>query len=133
MHNNIYRKLSKDSSRVTFYGMVCPKDVVNILESKDVGILPVRSGGKAYMPNKLFDYIAACLPVVVFGSKDALDFAIDRKFGWGSCENNINTCDEILNSITRDAIVDKSASVRIIRSEFSMENLYRSINNIIEK
>ena len=64
---------------IRFTGYISYNEVVEELKSKHIGVLPMR--GPA-MPNKLFDYIASCLPVLVLGENDASRFIVQSGFGW---------------------------------------------------
>ncbi len=58
--------LGLDSARVRFLGRVPNRDALRMLLSADVGIIPHHADASwnSTIPNKLFDYMAAGLPVV---------------------------------------------------------------------
>ena len=45
----------------------------------DIGVLPMISSS---IPNKIFDYIAAYLPILVLGNSDSALFVKDQSIGW---------------------------------------------------
>jgi glycosyltransferase involved in cell wall biosynthesis len=77
------RELSLDDASVTFHGQVPHPQAIELMSQADVGLLPHRTHEmwNTTIPNKLFDYMAAGMPVV---TADAVPFArIVRETGAG--------------------------------------------------
>jgi len=118
-----YKKLDVNDA-VSFYGMVPPTSIPGILSdiSPDIAILPLTSGAKSLMPNKLFDYIANELPIIVTGSDDAGKFVEKNSIGWyienvNDLEREILVIEDSQVSFMRDNLIK-------IKSNFSMQKLY---------
>ena len=55
-------------SRIKFINTVLPHQVVNVCKLADVGISPIQNMCKSYylsLPNKIFEYIQAGIPILV--------------------------------------------------------------------
>jgi glycosyltransferase involved in cell wall biosynthesis len=71
------------SGRVHVLPMVPPEEVVPFIREADVGVNPLARypGGDIALPNKLFEYLHAGLPMVVSDSPTMADFV--RRHGLG--------------------------------------------------
>ena len=101
--------------------------MVNHLENKDIGILPMITSS---IPNKIFDYMAAMLPIVVLGDNDSSNFVVENNIGW-QCNFNSEDLDILLQSISAKEIKTKKEHVVLVRDNFSRDILHQKIKDII--
>jgi glycosyltransferase involved in cell wall biosynthesis len=71
------------SERVYVVPMVPPESVVPFIREADVGVYPLTRypGGDIALPNKLFEYLHAGLPMVVSDSPTMADFVLQHGLG----------------------------------------------------
>ncbi|MDG1718429.1 MAG: glycosyltransferase [Flavobacteriales bacterium] len=114
-------------NNVEIIGKIERKEMVNYLENKDIGILPMITSS---IPNKIFDYMAAMLPIIVLGDNDSSDFVVKNNIGW-KCNFNSVDLNILLKSMKTTDIQSKKKQVVSIRDEFSRNILHKKIKNII--
>lgn len=113
----------------TIVGLVSRQEMVRELRGVDIGVVPMVSTS---IPNKVFDYIASYIPLLVLGKNDSAEFVEQLGIGW-SVEFNERAIGEFLDSITREEIRRKAARVAEIRQRFSRDVLHEQILEVIEK
>lgn len=112
---------------VVFHGVVEPERVPEILKEYNMGLIPMISSS---MTNKLFDYIAAYLPIFVLGENDTADFVKKNNIGWIS-SFKVREIKETLDNITLQDMTTKASNLLAIRKSFSRELLYTNIAKVI--
>ncbi|QOQ69297.1 glycosyltransferase family 4 protein [Photobacterium damselae] len=123
------RKYEEISSKnIIFHGNQPLDKAAELVSNSDVGILPIS--GNAQMPNKLFDYLGAALPILSIGDTDSSRFVIDNNIGWTS-GFNVAELESIIADI-KDNIEEKEFNVKSIRSKYSKEKLYDKFVNILK-
>ncbi len=121
-----YKSIS--SKNVHFLGPKAPLEISETLDevAPDIALMPLAEGAAAYMPNKLFDYIATGLPILVSGSADAAEFVHSNKIGW-SVLNEENVLRAFLRKLDRSALIEAKANIAHIRPRYSMQKLYETV------
>ncbi|MFD2552350.1 glycosyltransferase [Bizionia sediminis] len=114
-------------NNVTILGKIDRKDMVRYLEDKDIGVLPMITSS---IPNKIFDYMAAMLPIVVLGQNDSSNFVVENHIGW-QCDFNSKDLGVLLKSLNSMEIQSKKNQVVSLRDNFSRDILHRKIKDII--
>jgi glycosyltransferase involved in cell wall biosynthesis len=114
-------------NNVEIIGKIERKEMVNYLENKDIGILPMITSS---IPNKIFDYMAAMLPIIVLGDNDSSDFVIKNNIGW-KCNFNSVDLNVLLQDINTEDIQAKKNEIVLIRDNFSRNILHEKIKKII--
>jgi hypothetical protein len=117
-----------EMNNIVFTGFIPYEDVVEQMKSMHIGIIPMT--GHA-MPNKFFDYIAACRPILALGDNDAARFALDYDIGWQEPFDD-SALKLFFRALSLDEIKNKAKRVESIRDQFSKESLYREYIKIIE-
>ncbi|MDY7009293.1 MAG: glycosyltransferase [Planctomycetota bacterium] len=113
---------------VCIVGRLSPEDVVEHLKRHDIGIVPMISSS---IPNKVFDYIGAHIPIISLGDMDASQFVRDNDIGWTAPFDG-ERVGQLLDSISDEEINNKAANVEAIRETYSRDNLYKSYVEVIE-
>ena len=123
------KHLVRESSakNIGFTGYIPFQDVVEQLRTKHIGVIPMVSDA---MPNKLFDYVASCLPILALGDNDASAFVERHNIGWKK-DFDVKGLRDFVTSLCVDEVVEKSKNVAKIRDRFSKEELYRKYIELI--
>ena len=116
-----------DISNIEILGKIERKEMVKYIENKHVGILPMITSS---IPNKIFDYMAAMLPIIVLGDNDSSNFVIENNIGW-QCNFNSEDLDLLLQSLSAEEIKAKKEQVVLVRNNFSRNILHKKIKDII--
>lgn len=74
-------KISLNHTQTIYEGVRNPAEVNEIVINCHYGIMPSFENSGVGLPNKLFDYIGASLPILAFGSGEASEFINDNKIG----------------------------------------------------
>lgn len=114
---------------VKLKGRMSPKEVVEELQNHDIGIIPMLSSSA--MPNKMFDYVGAYLPVLSLGDNDSSDFVRHHDIGW-TAPFEPEVIGNLLDVLTPEEVNKKAKNVQAIRDQFDREYLYKRFVDIIE-
>ncbi|WP_409540576.1 glycosyltransferase [Gillisia xinjiangensis] len=108
---------------VEIIGKVDRDKMKSYLEDKDIGILPMITPS---IPNKIFDYLASYLPIIVLGDNDSSEFVLENQIGW-SCGFNSKELSIKLLDISEEEIRIKRKTVETIREKYSRNHLHQLI------
>jgi glycosyltransferase involved in cell wall biosynthesis len=114
-------------TNIKILGKIERKKMVGLLEDKDIGVLPMITSS---LPNKIFDYMAAILPIIVLGDNDSSNFVVENNIGW-QCNFNSEDLDMLLQSLSAEGIKTKKEHVVLVRDNFSRDILHKKIKNIV--
>jgi len=112
---------------VKIVGVVAREKMSDYLRDKDIGLLPMITTS---IPNKIFDYLGAKLPIVVLGKNDSSDFVDKYDIGW-SCSYNSGSFESLMKSISWDDLINKKANVEKVRMHFCRDNLHEKFFKIV--
>lgn len=118
---------SAELKNVELIGRVPPEEVVRILRDVDIGLIPMISNS---IPNKVFDCIAAYLPMIVLGNEDCAGFITELDIGWCASFDR-DAVGSLLDRISPEQILVKSRNVERVRNRFSREVLFREFIEVI--
>lgn len=118
---------SNSIRNIQILGKIERGEMIRYLEDKDIGILPMITSS---IPNKIFDYMAAMLPIIVLGNNDSADFVVKNKIGW-QCNFNSKDLEVLLQNLNSDEINTKQRQVLSVRNDFSRQILHKNIKDII--
>lgn len=125
-----YKSLAKGCSRINFLGLLTPEGASNEMLTCDIGLLPISH--TAQMPNKLFDYFGAKLPILCINSSDSSNLVLNEKVGW-LVANNIDDISSQLSTICYSDIISMRENLEVIRDKYSKESCYKDISSFILK
>ncbi len=100
--NEAVDKLFANYTNIHIYDPVCPKEIIKEMSQYDIGIIPfnLEQGNKAFLEttiaNKLFEYLAAGLPVLTSNLKSYQDFFSTNRVG--RTFNSVHDVLEIINN-----------------------------------
>ena len=112
---------------VKIIGKVKREDMKFHLETMDVGILPMITTS---IPNKIFDYLAAELPIIVLGDNDSSDFVLQNKIGW-SCGFDSKELLPILDSLTEASLKEKTKQTKLVKDKYSRDRLHIELKHVL--
>lgn len=112
---------------VEFAGIVDRNEMSEYLKYGTIGIVPMVSTS---IPNKVFDYIGANIPILVFGDNDSSIFAHEYSIGW-SVAFDENEIGHFLKTITNIEISEKKLNILRIRDRFNRKVLHQQIEGVI--
>jgi len=115
-------------SNVKLKGRMEPAEVVEELRHHDIGVVPMISSS---MTNKMFDYIAAYLPVISLGDNDSSDFVRQYNIGW-TAPFEPEGIGNLLDGLTTEDVNNKAENVLVIRDQFDRKHLFKRFIAIIE-
>ncbi len=101
--------------RVVFDPPVHPDEIAHNIFQYDIGfclIYPSNFNYKISLPNKLFDYIIAGLPVLVGPSPEMVKLVQEHKVGWVAPSFEPEDIAYTLNRITLDELIEKRLATR---------------------
>lgn len=117
-----YKKIA--GPNVKFHGRVSPDNVQLLISKSDFGVLPFI--GKAAMPNKVFDYIGAYLPIFSIGNSDVSSFVDGNQIGCVADFDEINIRN-LINSQESDKYRTYIENLIVLRPKFSKTYIYKEI------
>lgn len=100
-YEEYYHNMAVQCDNIKFYGMQNPQFISDNISQFDFAILPLRAGAEAKLPNKFFDYVAAKLPILSYGSEDVNNLIITYDLGW-SVNDNIPDFSDKVESIIKE-------------------------------
>ncbi|MGH2393020.1 MAG: glycosyltransferase family 4 protein, partial [Candidatus Limnocylindria bacterium] len=113
------------ADRVHFVDPVSPDDVVPFLQSADVGVQPMLGGIRNHelaLPNKLFEYLHAGLPMVVTELQELGKFVRDHGLGETfSSGNPVDLAASAQKVLANPHLYRRAASDPALRAEYSWE------------
>lgn len=92
-------------NRVQFTGMLLPPDLKKLTVKAAVGISieePLGQSYKVALPNKVFDYIQARVPVLVSGLHEMRQLVLQYKVGMVLMEHTPENLSEVMNTMLLD-------------------------------
>lgn len=108
-------------------GRVPSSAVPEMLKQHDLGLVPMISSS---MPNKLFDYIAAYLPVLVLGENDCSAFVRQHDVGWAA-GFSAEDVGRVLDQIVSGEVTNKSVRMAAMRDQFSRDRLFAQYERVL--
>lgn len=135
-----FKRIEKENIPITYLGYTQRPQVLKILSQMQVGIAPSTDdlARQVACPVKVFDYMAAGLPVVTPHIGDWGDLVLNEKCGIALPENNVEQYVLALNRLyNKTEWVQKSENARkIIKEKYTwkrtLEPILELINNIIK-
>lgn len=115
-------------SDVTVMGLLPPHELVEELPRHDIAIVPMVSGA---LPNKVFDAIAAGLPLLSLGGGDSSALVEEYGLGW-TAPFDPEAVHGVLEGIDPAEIGRKTANVLRHRQDYMHRQLFDRYERVIE-
>lgn len=114
-------------NNVKLIGRINPEDVGSQLHQADIGVVPMLCSS---IPNKVYDYIGAGLPILVLGENDSANLVNTLNIGW-SCPYSVDGIKQWLQKIDKDEITAKRNTLMRLRSLFDRNSLFQIVHNLL--
>jgi hypothetical protein len=115
-------------TNVTLKGRVVPSEMGNYLNEMDIGVVPMISSS---IPNKVFDYLASYLPILVLGDGDSATFVSVNKIGWAVPYTKEGVLSFFDTTSPLD-IQNKSLNTINVREKYDRKYLFSEVANLIK-
>lgn len=115
-------------TNVHFVGRVEPSEVPTHLATMHLGVMPMISSS---IPNKMFDYMAASLPILVLGENDSAELVDSLGIGWATPYTAEGVV-ALLDRLSPGEIAEKKRRVGQVRNDFDRDVLHQRILEVIE-
>lgn len=120
------KKISLKKTILLYEGVKDPTFINQLTRSCHFGILPSLEKSGAGLPNKLFDYMGASLPIITFGNDEAAKFITSHKIGLVH-SRTLESCYAINHySFFKD-------NLNKLRNFYSTDHLYEKYKEIVLK
>lgn len=110
-----------NSPNIFFHPAVAPDVLPKFTASADVGLCLIQNLCRSYyycLPNKLFEYLMASLPVVVSDLPELRRMVADHAIGWIVPENQGSAIDDVIQQIDRQALASRKQAIRLCRDRY---------------
>ena len=112
---------------VTLVGRVPPGKVPDYLQHQDIGIVPMITSS---IPNKVFDYLAAYLPIIALGDNDTSRLVRRQNVGW-CVPFQGREVGSLLDRLSAAEILEKANNVEKTRHLYARERLLATYVEVI--
>ncbi len=120
----LVRRASDVNTNVCLVPAVPPTEVLSYTVGADIGVCAIEDICQSYhlsLPNKLFEYIAAGLPLVVFPRPDQVEIIDNCGNGWVVAED-LDSLVEFLDSLDRRKLKERQANATAAMGRFAWEH-----------
>nr|WP_277344830.1 glycosyltransferase family 4 protein [Pseudoalteromonas sp. Z1A8] len=124
------------SNNIFFFPAVTPNVLLDHTSSADFGISFIEDSCLSYrycLPNKMFEYLMAGLPVVVSNLVEMRSFVNENHVGVVADNNTVSGFIHAINDIIKNDYLSMEANVKKARSIYSWENQESVLLNVYNK
>ena len=117
------KEISKSYKNIHFQGAVPYKEISRYTSGADVGLSLLQNNCLNHyycLPNKLFEYILAGIPVIVSDFPDMKNIVLPNNFGWVT-DPNVSSVIELINGITTEEVKRTQKNVQQNRTKYNWE------------
>jgi len=117
-------KYAQENTNIHYKTAVKPDGLLNWTSSADIGFSTIENTGLSdyyCLPNKLFEYLMAGLPVIVSNLYELKRIVHNYNLGWVLEENTAEHIKTLIESIKKDDVTLYQASISNAIEEFNWE------------
>lgn len=114
----------KRTNNIHFHEAVEPSKVIEYTASADVGISLIENVCLSYyycLPNKIFEYTMAEIPLIVSNMMDMSNYVLNNKVGIVAESNSVSDVTQCVEEMSRDKARFKNALLKA-KDEYNWEN-----------
>ncbi len=107
------REAAGTNANIHFIDAIAPKDIQSFIRSADIGISLIENTCLSYyycMPNKMWEYLNSCIPIIVSDFPDMGDFVKSHQVGW-AVNPNSEGLKALIKEIDRESVLKTKASI----------------------
>lgn len=119
---------NKKYKNITFTGFLDKTEVTERFKDHHIQVIPMIGQS---IPNKFFDSLGGCRPLIVFGDYDTSTFVKEKDIGW-SIPFEKEAISDLIGNIKEEEYLEKYRNIISIRDRYSKEVLYLDIMQLIE-
>lgn len=122
---DLIKKKANESKNIFFMPAVSPEELLEYTSSADVGIHMIQNTCLNHyycMPNKIFEYLMAGLPVIVSGLYELKKFVNGNNVGVVIDENSTRDLSDAIEKIGTKDLSVYSKNIELVREEFNWKN-----------
>ncbi len=123
-----YKSIAEGADNVKFLGTLSLDEAAEQVMNADIGVLPISH--TAQMPNKLFDYLGAGLPILAIGESDSASFVKKHSIGW-TTDFSQEAIEALLTKMDSEKLNFCKRNVVTVRVEFSKDVIYKKLVHTI--
>jgi glycosyltransferase involved in cell wall biosynthesis len=137
------KESSERYDNIYFQQAVSPSVLLEYTSSADVGLSMIENTSKSYnycMPNKMFEYMMAELPIIVTNLFEMSNFINNNNIGYILKNDSIEEIMEIINRIDKYKIKVFTENLKIAKNKYNweeqikiLEKIYNDVYTIKEK
>ncbi len=135
-NSNYWKKLAKDNKNIIFTGWVNINDLVYLSEISNIGLMAYRKGAPQGLPNKIFEYLAAGLPILSSLEGETKKILEEERVGFSYKADDTEDFKKALYKIIKDQVYMDYMSQscrKLFERKFSAEKVYSDLILHIEK
>ncbi|MBK7956952.1 MAG: glycosyltransferase [Bacteroidetes bacterium] len=99
---------------IHFIQAIAPKEIQSFIRTADVGISLIENTCLSYyycMPNKMWEYLNSCIPIIVSDFPDMGDFVKTHKVGWPA-EPSVAGLKKLLSELNVEEVLNAKETIR---------------------
>ena len=126
---------SKSYKNIFFHKMVRYDKVLNYVASADIGIhLPINKclSYDFSMPNKIFDYVMAGLPIIAFNTKDLSKFIKKNQIGSIIMSNTVEAINQEIDNFLSMDLNSLKKNVKKVALKYSWQQQEKKMKKIYQ-
>lgn len=126
---------SKKQSNIFFHEAVTPDVLLSYTSSADIGISAIENTSKSYnfcMPNKMFEYIMANIPVIVTNLYEMSNFITKNRSGFILENDSVETIIKLVNSIDHDIINSFKDNIQATKERYNWKEQEKKLEIVYE-
>ena len=130
------QKTAQKYDNIYFHPAVLPNVILNYTNSADVGISMIEDISLSYkycLPNKLFEYVMAELPVIVSNLYEMKKLVIQNKIGCMSKENTSESLISAINEIINMNFQELKNNTKNFKTIYNWEEQEKILLNVYKK
>ena len=133
---DLIKEASRKYANIYFHEAVDPDILLNFTSSADCGISMIEDSCLSYrysLPNKLFEYIMAEIPVIVSNLPEMKRLVTEHKIGVVAKENSIEAIKEAIKDVLKFNRVQLQENIQRVKKIYNWEEQERILQKLYKE
>ena len=128
-----YKAMAKDLRNLVFTGWIEKADIDGLMHIADIGIMPYTKNAKQGLPNKVFEYMSAGLPILSSLQSETMELLEEKKIGLTYHPESRESLTAQLLKLVEDEDLRKSMHVNALKTfeNYDAELIYGNMVDYI--